>query len=63
MAYNHHNGSCHQCSKWVYKGDGLRIFVNGWVTMCRPCGIARTTNKSKAVSKKAYIKRQPTLFD
>ncbi len=64
VAYNYHNELCHQCSELVFKGEGLRIWVKdgGWVTMCQPCGKARTKNKGTAVSRKAAIKRQPTLF-
>jgi hypothetical protein len=64
MAYNYHNEHCHQCGEFVYKGEGKRIWVPffEWVTMCNPCASSRTTNKNKAVSKKALHKSQPTLF-
>jgi RNase P subunit RPR2 len=64
MAYNYNNEYCYQCEEWVWKGEGLRIYVNDmWVTMCRPCATARMNNRKKAAAKRAYINSQPTLFD
>ena len=72
MAYNYHDALCyhthctdeHGQRTYVYKGDGLRVWVDGrFVTLCRPCAVARNANKNKGTTKRAYIKRQPTLFD
>jgi ribosome-binding protein aMBF1 (putative translation factor) len=72
MAYNTENALCYHkdCKDefgertHVWKGDGLRVWVDGrFVTLCRPCAIARNANKKKAATKRAYVKRQPTLFD
>lgn len=72
MAYSYHNGYCRQCGEFVPKGPDTskRLFVNadergpkGWDIFCLPCAAARQNNKNKAASKRAYIKRQPTLFD
>jgi len=70
MAWNDYNGHCRQCGEFVYKGNGFRLFVNadakgpkGWDTFCADCARTRQANKNKGASKRAYIKRQPTLFD
>jgi RNase P subunit RPR2 len=66
MAYSFHNGFCHQCEEFVPKGPDTskRLWANGaWRTFCIKCGPVRQTNKNKGTSKRAYIKRQPTLFD
>jgi hypothetical protein len=63
MATNHRNEFCVQCQELTLKGDGSRLQHNGsWRTFCASCAVARQTNKNKAVSKAAYIKKQPTLF-
>lgn len=63
MATNHRNEFCIQCQELTLKGDGSRLQHNGsWRTFCASCAVARQTNKNKAVSKAAYIKKQPTLF-
>lgn len=64
MATNYTNQFCVQCKTLVYKGDGFRLMhESSWRTFCAPCASARQKNKNKAVSKAAYIKRQPTLVD
>ena len=66
MAYSEHNGFCHQCNEFVPAGPDTskRLWANGaWRTFCITCGPVRQTNKNKGTSKRAYIKRQPTLFD
>ena len=63
MATNYANEFCVQCETFTYKGDGIRLEHNGsWRTFCTTCAAARQVNKNKAVSKAAYIKKQPTLF-
>jgi hypothetical protein len=63
MATNHRNEFCVQCQELTLKGDGSRLQHNGsWRTFCASCAVARQANKNKAVSKAAYIKKQPTLF-
>jgi hypothetical protein len=66
MAYSYNNGYCHQCGEFVPAGPDTskRLWANGtWRTFCIGCGPVRQTNKNKGTSKRAYIKRQPTLFD
>ena len=66
MAYSYHNGFCHQCDEFVPKGPDTskRLWADGtWHTFCITCGPVRQTNKNKGTSKRAYIKRQPTLLD
>jgi hypothetical protein len=66
MAYSFHNGYCHQCKEFVPAGPDTskRLWADGtWRTFCIECGFARQENKNKGTSKRAYIKRQPTLFD
>ena len=66
MAYSYHNGFCHQCDEFVPKGPDTskRLWADGaWHTFCITCGPVRQTNKNKGTSKRAYIKRQPTVFD
>lgn len=66
MAYSFNNGFCHQCEEFVPKGPdtSIRLWADGtWRTFCIECGKARQVNKTKAVKKAAYVKKQPTLFD
>ena len=63
MATNYNNEFCVQCETFTYKGDGIRLEHNGsWRTFCATCAVARQINKNKAVTKAAYIKKQPKLF-
>ena len=74
MAYSYYNGDCYNkdCKNehgehtYVYKGpdSSIVLWVDGALRIfCVPCGEKRQTNKNKGTSKRAYVKRQPTLFD